>query len=216
VKIFLFCIVFTLLLLLSGCGVTQPVRTLEEGSTQITSSFGGPIIPFDGFVIPTPYLNLGALYGYSDNISLYGNVHLTALLFKDIGIDGGAAAMLVKETGLMPEITVNGRVYFFWDVIRSNNKRFFPMITFIASYTTGEYSLCYFGADHLYQIHKPDIFLSPLVGYQFPLSGTLLSQIEIKWLAVNKDTHHGIFEGATSIGGAGGMGLFFGVNYTIQ
>ena len=34
------------LLLATGCSVTQPVRVLKEGTTRITASLGGPLIPF--------------------------------------------------------------------------------------------------------------------------------------------------------------------------
>lgn len=209
--LFVCCSLFSL-----QCGITQPVRTLEEGKTEIISSFGGPIIPLDGLAIPTPYLNAGVLYGQKANLTLYGNAHVTAFLFKDVGLDGGVATTVVKEKQWRPEITLNGRLYFFWDFIRSNNARIFPMATLIGSYQTGERSLFYFGVDNLYQISTQDIFISPLVGYEFPLSETMLSQVELKWLAANKNTRHGVFEGVTSISGNGGVGIFIGVQYSLE
>ncbi len=199
-----------------GCGITQPVRTIATGTTDITASLGGPVIPLDGLAIPSPYLTIGTLYGSSNDVTLFGNAHMTALLFKDIGIDGGAALTLVKETGWYPEVVVSGRLYFFWDVVRSDNKRMFPMGTFIASYAIGSRSLFYFGTDNVYQLHKPELFMSPLIGYQFPMSGAAVSQLEVKWLAANKDTRHGVFEGVTSIAGQGGIGIFFGAQYRLK
>lgn len=198
------------------CGVTQPVRIVEEGKTEIISSFGGPIIPLDGLAIPAPYLNAGALYGYKKNLTFFGNAHVTALLFKDIGIDGGFATALIREKNFRPEVTLNGRVYFFWDFIRSNTTRMFPMATLTASYETGERSLFYFGVDNVFQIQTAEVFISPSTGYQFPLSDALISQIELKWLAMNKDTRHGVFEGVTSISGKGGIGIFFGIQYRLE
>ncbi|MBI2428990.1 MAG: hypothetical protein HYV29_09395 [Ignavibacteriales bacterium] len=201
---------------LFGCGVTQPVRTIEEGRTEIISSFGGPVIPFDGLAIPAPYLNIGTLYGFSSDLTLFGNAHVTALLFKDVGLDAGAATTLLHEHAWYPEVTLNSRLYFFWDFIRSNNKRIFPMVSFIASYETGSRSLLYFGLDNVYQIHKPELFVSPLTGYQFPMSDAINAQLEVKWLAANKDTRHGVFEGVTSIAGQGGIGIFFGMQYSLK
>jgi hypothetical protein len=201
---------------LIGCGVTQPVRTIDEGRTDLIVSFGGPIIPFDGFAIPAPYINTGIVYGMTDDLALYGNGHITAALFKDIGLDGGAVVLLLREEGMQPELTLNGRLYFFWDVGRANNARVFPMGSLIASYAIGDRSLFYFGMDNLYQVHQPELFIAPLVGYQFPLSNTVDSQIEFKWLAANKDTRHGVFEGATSIAGNGGAGLFLGFQYRLE
>lgn len=199
-----------------GCGVTQPVRTIDEGKADMIVSFGGPIIPLDGLAIPVPYLSTGFVYGATDDLSVYGNAHVTAALFKDVGLDGGAVITVMREKGVQPELTLNSRIYFFWDVGRANNARIFPMGSLIASYATGDLSLFYFGMDNLYQIHQPELFIAPLVGYKFPLTNTIDSQVEFKWLAANKDTRHGVFEGVTSIGGNGGAGLFFGFQYRLK
>lgn len=201
------------LLAFIGCGVTQPVRTIPEHATESLVSFGGPVIPMDGFAIPAPYLNLGIAHGVTNDVTVIGTMHLTALLFKNIGLDAGAAATLVRENEGVPHITAIGRMYLFWDVIRSNNPRLFPMVSLIGSFSTGDRSLFYFGADNLYQIHAPDYIIAPLAGYQFPISGKTVMQIETKWLAANKDTRHGVFEGTTSIGGNGGAGIFIGVQH---
>lgn len=209
-------ILIIVLLMFFGCGVTQPIRTLEEGRTDLIVSFGGPIIPLDGLAIPAPYINAGIVYGFTNDISLHGNGHLTAALFKNIGLDGGAVVTLLQEEGIQPELTLHGRLYYFWDVGRANNTRIFPMGSLIASYAAGERSLFYFGMDNVYQVHKPELFIAPLAGYRFPLSRTVDSQIEFKWLAANKDTRHGVFEGTTSIGGNGGAGLFFGFQFRLD
>lgn len=199
-----------------GCGVTQPIRPIEEASTEIIASLGGPIIPFGGIAIPVPYLNLGAMYGYSSDLTIYGNVHLTALLFKDVGLDGGFSTRLFPEEGMIPEITLNGRAYFFWDAFRGNTTRLYPTATVTGSYLTGEHSLFYFGVDNLVQFTTSDLFISPFIGYRFPVSTAMQLQIESKWMAMNRDTRHGVFEGAGSIGGNGNVGLFFGLQYSLR
>ncbi len=199
-----------------GCGITQPIRPIEEGTTEVIASLGGPIIPFGGVAIPVPYLNVGAMYGYKPNLTLYGNAHITALLFKDIGLDGGFSTRVLPEKGVRPEITLNGRVYFFWDAFRGKTTRVYPTGTLTASYLIGERSLLYFGADNLYQYTTSDIFVSPFIGYSFPIANTMELQIESKWMAMNRDTRHGVFEGAGSIGGKGNVGLFFGLQYSVK
>jgi hypothetical protein len=207
------CIVALFVIAFTGCGVTQPVRPVPEGTTQVIASFGGPIIPFAGIAIPVPYLNAGVLYGAGQNMTLYGNAHLTALLFKNIGVDGGFASRLLPEKGLRPEITLNGRGYFFWDVIRGTTKHFYPMGTLIGSYSIGERSLFYFGADNLYQFSTSDLFISPFAGYSFPVGEYTVMQVETKWAAMNHETQHGIFEGAAAVGGKGNIGIYFGLQY---
>lgn len=198
------------------CGVTQPVRVLPENETRLAVSLGGPVMPVGDIAIVVPYLNVGIQYGQRENMTVFGNIHTTALLFKDLGLDGGFAARLLREKGIRPEVTLKGQVYFFWDFIRGNNKRLFPTATINASYTVGDRSLIYFGADNLYQVHQPEYFFAPLLGYQFGLTETMTMQIETKWLAANKDTRHGIFEGTASITGKGNVGFYLGVEMPLQ
>ncbi|MFZ4619563.1 MAG: hypothetical protein ACOYNS_03315 [Bacteroidota bacterium] len=209
-------IIALLFSLFVGCGVTQPVRPIEEGKSEIIASFGGPIIPVGSIAFPVPYLNVGMLYGVQQNLTVYGNAHVTALLFKDIGVDGGFCARLLPEKGIRPEITVNGRAYIFSDAFRGNTTRFFPMATLTGSYSVGERSLIYFGADNLYQFSSREWFVSSFVGYSFPVGSSVLLQCETKWMAMNKDTRHGVFEGLAAVGGKGNIGLFIGLQAELQ
>ncbi len=199
-----------------GCGITQPIRPIDDGSTELIASLGGPIIPFGGVAIPIPYLNVGVMHGYKPNLTLYGNAHITALLFKDVGLDGGFSTRVLPEKGIRPEITLNGRIYFFWDAFRGKTTRVYPAGTLTGSYLIGEHSLLYFGADNLYQYTTSDLFVSPFIGYSFPITDGMEMQIESKWLAMNRDTRHGVFEGSASFNGKGNIGLFFGLQYSLK
>jgi hypothetical protein len=212
---------FTLFILLSlsiiiGCGITQPIRPIEQGATEVIASLGGPIIPLAGIAIPVPYLNIGAMHGVNPNLTFFGNAHITALLFKDVGVDGGISSQLLPEKGIRPAITLNLRAYFFWDAFRGKTIRLFPTGTLTGSYLVGEHSLLYFGADNLYQLTPSNLFVSPFIGYSFPVSNVTSLQIESKWMAMNHDTRHGVFEGAGSINGKGNIGLFFGLQYNLK
>ena len=214
-RYFYFILSFSILLW-TGCGITQPVRVIEEGETKIISSLGGPIVPVGNITIPLPYLNAGILYGAKPNLTVIANTHITALLYKDVGIDGGIATRLFPEKGIRPEITFNGRMYFFWDAFRGNSVRVFPMGSLTASYQIDERSLLYFGGDDLYQMAPSEMFITPFIGYSFPISDNMIIQIESKWMAMNQDTKHGIFEGTGSINGKGNIGVFFGMQYTME
>ena len=209
-------VVSTSITLFTGCGITQPIRPIEEGTTEIVTSFGGPIIPVGSIAFPVPYLNVGALYGYNKNLTVFGNYHVTALLFKDIGFDAGFSTRLLPEKGIRPEITFNGRGYFFWDAFRGKTTRLYPMGTLTASYRVDEQSLFYFGTDNLYQMTTSDLFVSSFIGYSFPVGETIVMQFESKWIGMNRDTQHGIFEGVTSVAGNGNVGLFFGLQYSLK
>lgn len=209
-------ILLLVLSILTGCGVTQPIRPVEKGSTEITASFGGPIIPLGSIAIPVPYLNVGVMHGMTENVTVFGNAHVTSVLFKTVAADGGVAVSMTEEKGIVPEISVNGRGYFFWDAFRGHTARFYPMASVVGSYAAGERSLFYFGADNLYQFSTADLFVSPFVGYSFPVSSVMVLQLESKWMAMNKDTRHGIFEGVASVGGRGNVGVFVGIQWEVK
>ncbi|MCK9407515.1 MAG: hypothetical protein WCX28_01140 [Bacteriovoracaceae bacterium] len=213
---FRYSFLLSILVILTGCGITQPIRPIEEGTAQVIASFGGPIIPFAGISIPIPYLNVGAIYGYRPNLTLYGNAHITALLYKDVGVDAGFSSRLIPEKGFRPEVTINGRAYFFWDAFRENTMRLYPTGTLTGSYMIGDRSLWYFGVDNLYQFTTSELFLAPFVGYGFPLGESTMMQMESKWMAMNHDTRHGIFEGVASVAGKGNIGIFVGLQYEIK
>lgn len=213
--LFLFFVVY-IAIIASGCGITQPVRPIEEGKTELIASLGGPVIPVGETAFPLPYLNVGLLHGIKQNLTLYGNVHVTALLFKDVGLDAGFSSRLLPEKGVRPEIAFNGKVYFFWDAFRGSTTRLYPSGTVTASLRIGEQSLLYGGADNLYQFTNSTLYVSPFIGYQFAISDGMQMQLESKWLAMNHDTRHGIFEGLGSIGGKGNIGFYIGLQYGLE
>ncbi len=206
------CMVFSFLAF--HCGATQPVRVLDEGSTKISTSLGGPFIPLGNNLVPLPYLTAGVQHGYTGSTTLTANAHLLTALFGDIGIDVGAAQRILSQQEIIPEVTAKAQMYFFYDARRGNNPRFFPMLTANASHRVGNATLVYFGADNFFQFSKPSYFVSPFIGTQFPLGCGVEMQVESKWMAANVNTAHGVFEGEGSIGGNGNIGLFFGFNYS--
>jgi hypothetical protein len=203
-------------LLVSSCGVTQPVRVVDQGTTQAAVSLGGPLIPYNGMTVPTPYLNLGLIHGYKENITLTGNIHATMALLKNVAFDVGAATPLSHESNGWPELTAKGQLYFFSDLERLDAMRVFPMVSINASYLMGRSTLVYAGADQLIQFNKPQYFFTPFAGTQLSLSDRSALQIELKWMAANSNSAHGIFRGTGSIGDHGDIGIFFGFNYGLS
>jgi hypothetical protein len=200
----------------SSCSVTQPVRVVEEGTTKAAVSIGGPFVPFGGLVVPLPYVNAGLIHGYTKNVTLTANLHATMAMLKNAAIDVGGATRLVRQDGWTPEITAKGQVYLFSDLQMIRNARVFPIVSVNASRLVGESSLLYAGVDQLIQFDKPNYFISPFAGTQFPLSERWSMQAELKWMASNINSEHGILRGTGAIGGHGDIALFFGFTYGLS
>jgi hypothetical protein len=206
----------TLALIFSSCSVTQPVRVIDEGTTQAAISVGGPFVPFGGMSVPVPYVNIGLIHGYTKEVTLTTDLHATMALLKDATVDAGAAVRLLHEDGCLPEITAKGQVYVFSDLEMIKNVRIFPVATVNASSMVGRSTLLYAGADQLIQFDKPNYFFSPFAGTQFALSDRWSMQVELKWMAANVNSAHGIFRGMGSIASHGDIALFFGFTYGLS
>ena len=201
---------------ISSCSVTQPVRVIAEGTTQAAISVGGPFVPFGGMAVPAPYFNVGLVRGYTKNVTLTTNLHVTMALLKNGAVDAGASIRLLHQDGSVPEITAKGQLYIFSDLERIKNARIFPVMSVNGSYLLGASTLLYAGADQMLQLDKPNYLIAPFAGTQFPLSKRWSMDVEIKWMAANINTAHGILRGTGAIGDHGGVALFFGFTYGLS
>ena len=201
---------------ISSCSVTQPVRVIDEGATQAAISLGGPFVPFGGMAVPAPYFTVGLMRGYTKDVTLMTNLHATMALLKNAAVDAGASIRFLHQDGSVPEITAKGQLYIFSDLERIKNARIFPVVSVNGSYLLGTSTLLYAGADQMVQFDKPNYFIAPFAGTQFPLSKRWSIDVEIKWMAANINTAHGILRGTGAIGDHGGVALFFGFTYGLS
>ena len=206
-------LLLSILLAVSSCSVTQPVRVLDEGATRAAISLGGPFVPKFGIAVPTPYLNLGLMHGTTKDVTLTADLHATMALLKNAAVDAGAAVRLLHQDGSIPEVTAKGQLYIFSDLERIVNARIFPLVSLNGSYLLGKSTLLYAGADQMLQFDKPNYFIAPFAGTQFALSKRWSMDVELKWMAANINAAHGILRGTGTIGGHGDIALFFGFTY---
>jgi hypothetical protein len=202
-----------LAVLLTGCGLSQPVRVLPNGATALTASIGGPIVPTSsptGFV---PYFTAGAMHGINEHVTLHGNLHLLAAAFVVVGIDVGASARAVRQDGIIPEMTFAARLLTYVEPQHLDATRVFPTLSFNGSWQLSSSLLYYVGAHNTFQQADPQYLFSPFTGVQFDLDPTWSLQAEFNWQAANVNTEAGIFEGESTIGSTGSAGMFIGMVY---
>src|SRR6218665_1660418 len=87
------------LLLLFSCAPSRFVKPLEKKQSAAAFSFGGPLIQFSGAPIPIPFTTLAYGYGVSGNVTAYGSLHPTSLLFGNLQSDLGASIGLLNKPG---------------------------------------------------------------------------------------------------------------------
>lgn len=196
-----------------GCGVTQPVRVLESNEVRVTTSFGGPVVPSSIPTVVIPYGTVGAMVGVSEDVTVTGNLHIPLVALETVGIDGGAAVRIVRENGLVPEVTAKGTALVLTDFM-PGSFRLFPILAVNGSHSIGESILGYAGLENMFQFTGTEhFFFGPFAGMEVRLSHRFALQGEAKWMAANIDTRNGIFEGQASFRGKGYLGLFLGASY---
>lgn len=193
---------------LSGCGSGQPVRVLPSGTSAITASLGGPIVPSTSPVGFVPYLTAGAQHGITENVTVHGNLHLLMTAFAVGGLDLGASARVWRQDAALPEVTLGARLIGFMKFGDPLAPRLYPDLSVNASWEIADRTLAYVGAHGTFQWKPGAFYISPFLGVQFPLSSSFSLQTELIWQAANHDTRVGIFEGQSSIGGMGSFGGF--------
>jgi hypothetical protein len=200
-----------LAVLLTGCGLSQPVRVLQSGTTAITASLGGPIVPSSSPTGVVPYLTAGAMHGVNEHVTVHGNLHLLAAAFAVAGIDVGASARALRQDGVLPELTVAARLLTYIEPQHLDAARFFPTLSLNGSWRVSEPLLYYIGAHNTFQQATPQYLLSPFTGVQYDIDPTWSLQAELIWQAANVNTEAGIFEGESTIGTTGSLGMFIGM-----
>jgi hypothetical protein len=217
------------LLVCLSCSVVQPVRVLPEGVTQGTVALGGPWLPRSSPAYIVPYLNVGAMHGISENVTLVGNLHGTVAAFGVLGLDAGAAVRLLKQQGAVPELTAKGQVYGFLDLAGGGTTtrpstpdaatdagavRIYPHLTLTGSYELTTNLLGYVALENTLQFgERFGYFFTPGVGLQWTVAPNSSIQAEWKWAASNIDTRYGIFQAQSAIGGNGNWGIYLGYNF---
>ena len=106
----------TLLVFLAiGCGTIPTVRTLGAGESEGTLSIGGPVIGIFGTYIPVPIVELGGLYGLTDDLTVHGRLNVTTAVFGTFGIDLGATWQVLRqaEASAIPALALGITAYGF-------------------------------------------------------------------------------------------------------
>lgn len=76
-------------LIIFSCAPSRFVNTLPKGETQICGSLGGAMQNLFGLTIPTPYSSIVVGHGLRDDLTIYGGLHTTALVFNTLQTDLG-------------------------------------------------------------------------------------------------------------------------------
>jgi hypothetical protein len=180
-------------LVMVGCTAFNGFEPIGKEKSSVSSGFGGPLIGFAGMTIPVPYLYGGYKYGLSDNINVFGYLHITPLFYKISGLDCGFSYFPMINDGLIPTIGITPQLLAFSSLKSDVDERFRAYPQLSVSFAWKLYNgTIYTGLTNTFQFSKPlydneakQWIMSPFVGYKWKLGNSLKMLTEIKLNGIN-------------------------------
>ena len=208
------------ILLLISCASSRFVEPLEKGKQVVALDAGGPTIGFGGAVIPIPLSSVVYGYGIDSNLTAFGSLHLTSLLFSNLQTDIGATYRFYKSTNpYIPSISssINGNAI--WDIDDTKFK-FWPQLDINAYWNFGKRNhYAYLGIQNWWELantrsqDRPQLdrwLVNPQLGVVFKSNNWFYS-FETKFLAPSHENVNLFVPYFSLLGDKGAQGIYFGI-----
>ncbi len=205
-------LLYFFILFICSCSTTRFVEPLDKGDLAVGINAGGPLLVFSGSSIPLPLSGVYAGYGLKDNLTVYGSLHTTSLIFQTLQLEAGVRSNLYKGEKLIPSVSgglaLNGIVDF-----RAFNSRIYPELSINPYWNYGRWQT-YIGAQAWLDFYEggtpnnPNNFFVPSLslGQSVDLGKWNLA-FEYKRLGFNIDTDFSVVRYITP-GNIGAQGLY--------
>ncbi len=212
-KIELAIVLLALGIFFSNCSTTRFIEPLEKDEIAVGINAGGPVIGLGGNIIPIPLSSIYVGYGYKENLTLYGGLHTTSLLFNNLQFDVGARKNIFEGYSIYPSMSVAGSINGILG-FREFKPRIFPEINVNAYWKYGRWR-SYTGAQTWFDFYKNfqptygfgGFFVPAIVLGQDVKIGDWRVGLEYKRLAFNVPTENSVVNYIT-FGGIGAQGIY--------
>ncbi len=206
----------SVLLFFQSCAPSRVVRPLEKGEKQVSANLGGPMLGFAGAVIPMPLTSVSYAQGISDDVTVFGGLHTTAMLFGVFQTDIGACYNLYHPDSSKFGLSVNPVINMAYDKWESEFK-LWPEIDINAYYEfIPNKSFAYVGVSNWFELASEKAheetqenkwLINPHIGYTYSRKKWNYN-FETKWLVPNLDTKPNVVD-YKGLGGKGAVGIYF-------
>lgn len=212
--------ILVLIIILSSCASSRFVEPLQKGEQAIGFDIGGPMIEFAGTTIPIPLTSVIYGKGIDSNITVFGSVHITSLLFSNLQSDFGATYRLYKSNiSYIPSLSASGNGNIVWDMDDSKVK-FWPQLDVNAYWNFGKNNhYLYAGVSNWWEVgntrsqDRPQLdrwLVNPQIGFVYKSKKWFYS-IETKFLAPSHNNVNAFVPYFSLLGEKGANGLYFGI-----
>ena len=90
-RIYIF--IFLALTVLS-CAPSRFIEPLSKNQQALSFNIGGSLIDYGGTTIPIPLTSLTYAYGLSNNLTAFGSLHTTSLIFNNLQMEIGVLSQI--------------------------------------------------------------------------------------------------------------------------
>lgn len=202
--------------LASSCAPTRFARPLAKGEQAVSASFGGPLIEYGNGTIPIPLTSIAYGTGVDSNLTIFGGLHTTALLYRNFQMDIGATYQFMAQDEYIPAISASPVVNFIFD-IDDPVSRFWPQADLNLSWATRkDKDLLYVGAANWFELRKERShsqeqlqrwIFNPHIGYTYKAKEVDLTA-EIKIMAPGARSREAFIPYKSILGNNGATGIY--------
>jgi hypothetical protein len=211
------------LLLVIGCTSSRHVKTLEKGQTAVSGSIGGPLIKLFGTTLFIPFTTLEVGHGIREDITVFGGLHTTSLLFSTLQTDIGITKRWLKPDslnrfipGISTTLVANSMIN-----LKGEGFDFFPELDINAywNYRSNKSHIIYAGVGNWFDLksnrshNEPQTthwIFNPHIGHNWE-STNWNYNVEFKYIAPNFSNENIVVDYARVFGKKGAAGVYFGI-----
>lgn len=221
-KQYFYLILIVLTILQYSCSSSRFVEPLEKKQHAIGINVGGPIIKFGGAIIPTPLSSIVYGYGLDSNLTVFGGLHTTSLLFNNFHSDLGMTYKLLNQKNYIPSISssLNNTIV---TSLRTGTTRYWPSIDVNTYWNFSKRKhYWYLGMSNWFELRKTRAHDLEQIKRWLPnlqagiiLKGKKINyNIEYKLLGVGMQSNEVFVPYQSIANNKGAMGLYFGITKT--
>ncbi len=206
----------------NSCSSSRFVEPLAKKQHAIGVNLGGPLINFGGATIPTPLSSIVYGYGLDSNLTAFGGLHTTSLIFNNFHTDIGLTYKFINQTKYTPSLSgsLNNTLV---TSLRTGTTRYWPQVDLNGYWNFSKRNhFWYVGVSNWFELRNQRAndevqikrwLPNPQAGVTFKTK-TFQFNIEYKLLAVGINSNDVFVPYQSLSNNKGAMGLYFGVTKT--
>lgn len=209
------CFILLLIVTISACAPSRFVQPLAINEQAIGFNLGGSLIDYSGTTIPVPLTAITYGRGLKENLTIFGSLHTTSLLFNNLQLEAGAVFQWSKQEGWKPGLS-NALVFNFITELSEGNAKLWPQIDGNAFWNfNNKKHTTYLGyslwIDNKIMADNGIGVFNPHLGYTYR-KGDWDFNTELKFLAPAFDNSKVFVPYQSAMGSQGANGIYFNIS----